>query len=255
MQEFHKAHTDFQTELNVSVCTTGAWPTSGIQPVKKPPAIVQVSDAFTQFYLNRYSGRRLNFQMDKGKADCQVQFTAKTKKILVVSTYQMLVLLQFNQRNTYNFGELLASTGIPREDLMTAVLSMAHPKVKVLRKAPPSKDVEDSHKFQINPKYNNPRAKVNIPTLNIRPQSKAKADEGMEAIMRLRRHQMDAAIVRIMKARKTLKHPDLISEVVKQLRGRFTPKPVDIKKRIHNLIELEYLERDETDRQTYHYKM
>lgn len=255
MQEFQKDSQNFECELNVSVCTTGAWPTSGIQPVKKPPAIVQVSDAFTEFYLNRYSGRRLNFQMDKGKADVQVQFAAKTKKILVVSTYQMLVLLLFNNKNTYTFAEMLADTGIPREDMMTAVLSMAHPKVKVLRKAPPTKEVEDSHKFQLHPKYNNPRAKVNIPTLNIRPQNKEKENADMEAIMRLRRHQMDAAIVRIMKARKTLKHPDLVSEVVKQLRGRFTPKPVDIKKRIHNLIELEYVERDETDRQTYHYKM
>ena len=84
---------------------------------------------------------------------------------------------------------------------------------------------------------------------------KRKKDKEMEALYRLRRHQMDAAIVRIMKARQTLKHPDLVTEVVKQLRGRFTPKPVDIKKRIVNLIELEYLERDGNDRQRYHYKM
>jgi cullin 3 len=133
---------------------------------------------------------------------------------------------------------------------------MAHPKVKVLRKAPNTKDVEEDHKFQINPKYTNPRAKVNIPTLSsIRPPNPDDKNKGMEAIQRLRRHQMDAAIVRIMKARKTLKHPDLVTEVVKQLRGRFTPSPADIKKRIANLIELEYLERDENDRQTYHYKM
>merc|ERR1712233_44253 len=173
--------------------------------------IVEVSDRFTQFYLNRFSGRRLNFQMDKGKADVSVQFSSKCKKILVVSTYQMLVLLLFNNKNT--------------------------------------------HKFQLNPKYQNPRAKIPIPTLNIKSNKPEIDDKNMEAIYRLRRHQMDAAIVRIMKARKTLKHPDLVTEVVKQLRGRFTPKPVDIKKRIANLIELEYLERDENDRQLYHYKM
>merc|ERR1712129_181464 len=104
-------------------------------------------------------------------------------------------------------------------------------------------DIQDSHKFQLNPKYQNPRAKIPIPTLNIKSNKPEIDDKNMEAIYR------------IMKARKTLKHPDLVTEVVKQLRGRFTPKPVDIKKRIANLIELEYLERDENDRQLYHYKM
>merc|ERR1712154_703345 len=83
MVDFRKKYSDFQCELNVSVCTTGAWPTSSIQPVKKAPDIVTVSERFTQFYLNRFSGRRLNFQMDKGKADVSVQFSSKCKKILL----------------------------------------------------------------------------------------------------------------------------------------------------------------------------
>merc|ERR1712172_252025 len=74
MVDFRKKYSEFECELNVSVCTTGAWPTSSIQPVKKPPDIVEVSDRFTQFYLNRFSGRRLNFQMDKGKGcECSIQ--------------------------------------------------------------------------------------------------------------------------------------------------------------------------------------
>ena len=77
----------------------------------------------------------------------------------------------------------------------------------------------------------------------------------MAAVYRLRRHQMDAAIVRIMKARRTLKHEDLVCEVVKQLINNFKARAEDVKKRISNLIELEYLERDESERELYHYKM
>ena len=139
--------------------------------------------------------------------------------------------------------------------MQVAALSMAHPKVKVMRKAPNTKEIKDDDKFQINPKYNNNRARVNIPTLNIKSSQPEKVDKNMEAIYRLRRNNIDAAIVRIMKARKTIKHPDLVTEVVKQLRGRFTPKPVVIKKRIANLIERDFLERDENDRKLYHYKM
>jgi len=64
---------------------------------------------------------------------------------------------------------------------------------------------------------------------------------------------VEAAIVRIMKARKTLAHNNLIAEVVKQLSTRFNPDPTFIKQRIASLIEREYMERDENDRKIYHY--
>jgi cullin 3 len=68
-----------------------------------------------------------------------------------------------------------------------------------------------------------------------------------------RRHLVEAAIVRIMKARKTLTHNELIAEVTKQLSVRFNPSPQFVKKRIESLIEREYLERAEDDHKVYNY--
>ena len=68
-----------------------------------------------------------------------------------------------------------------------------------------------------------------------------------------RRHLVEAAIVRIMKARKTLHHNDLIAEVTRQMSVRFQPAPQTIKKRIESLIEREYLERAEHEHRLYHY--
>eukprot|EP00455_Lapot_gusevi_P049188 TRINITY_DN692_c0_g1_i13.p1 TRINITY_DN692_c0_g1~~TRINITY_DN692_c0_g1_i13.p1 ORF type:complete len:108 (+),score=18.96 TRINITY_DN692_c0_g1_i13:212-535(+) len=64
---------------------------------------------------------------------------------------------------------------------------------------------------------------------------------------------VEAAVVRIMKARKTLEHNQLVVEVSKQLSARFPVEPTFIKKRIESLIEREYLERDKNDRRLYHY--
>ena len=57
----------------------------------------------------------------------------------------------------------------------------------------------------------------------------------------------------VLKARKALRHNDLIAEVTRQLSSRFVPSPQFIKKRIESLIEREYLERDRTDRRLYNY--
>ena len=57
--------------------------------------------------------------------------------------------------------------------------------------------------------------------------------------------QIDAAIVRVMKTRKTLSHKLLVSELMVQL--KFPVRGTDLKKRIESLIDREYLERDSGD--------
>jgi cullin 3 len=59
---------------------------------------------------------------------------------------------------------------------------------------------------------------------------------------------VDAALVRVMKTRKTLSHNQLVAEVVQQLSARFTPQLTTIRTRIEHLIEQEYLERDPSNR-------
>lgn len=64
---------------------------------------------------------------------------------------------------------------------------------------------------------------------------------------------IEAAIRHIMKARKRLQHNVLVAEVTEQLKARFLPSPVVIKKRIEGLIEREYLSRTTEDRKIYTY--
>jgi len=68
-----------------------------------------------------------------------------------------------------------------------------------------------------------------------------------------RNPQIDAAIVRVMKARRHMNHNNLLIEVTKQLQARFQPNPVVIKKRIEGLIDRDFLQRQRGDMQTYEY--
>ena len=75
----------------------------------------------------------------------------------------------------------------------------------------------------------------------------AEGDDVQAQVENQRKTMTDASIVRIMKARKSLDVASLVMEVIRQLSVRFEPSMSDIKKRVEDLIERDYLERDASD--------
>ena len=72
-----------------------------------------------------------------------------------------------------------------------------------------------------------------------------------ERINQDRGYLIDAAIVRILKTRKTLSHTLLLNELYAHL--KFPVKPPDFKKRMEALIDRDFVERDKDNQQQYNY--
>merc|ERR1719510_2086691 len=166
-------------------------------------------------------------------------------------------MLMFNTKNSagkpiWKYSEIQMQLGIPDEELKTALLPFIHPKLQVLQKKPGGKKIEANHMFRLNGKFTNNAKRIPIPVFKV--QKKAAAPEVPQEIAQQRRHQMDAAVVRIMKARRTFTVQELLGEVIQQLQARFQPDPRLIRKRIEVLIAQDYLERDEDDRNMLIYK-
>jgi len=250
-QGFYNSEKKLGLQLTVNVCTTGYWPNSKLIQCNIPVELATVTEKYKRFYVNKHGGHKLEWRLDQGLADVAVVFAPQVSRTLVVTTFQMMILLLFNANKKVTFQQICEVTGVPKFEISHHLLSLVHPAVKVLLKKPSTKALEDDHMFMVNPKYFNRLRRVVIPMMEAKVQTGPDVDEG--AIEIQRRHQMDAAIVRVMKSRKTLKHPLLVAEVVAQLKPRFLPKPNKIKNRIEALIEQEYLERDSQDRSLYKY--
>ena len=66
-----------------------------------------------------------------------------------------------------------------------------------------------------------------------------------------RNFEAQAAIVRIMKSRKTIGHQELVSEVIKATMSRGVLAMADIKRNIDRLIEKDYMEREDDGKYAY----
>lgn len=242
-------------ELSVTVLTTGFWPVTNVPYCNLPPAANKACEHFTQYYTHAHSGRRLTWQTNLGTAELRCVFE-KGRKELVVHTYQMVILMLFNQATKLTFADIQKLTNIPEQELTRHLLSLAHPNVKLLRKNPNNKTMAPDHQFMFNSKYENNLYRVKVPLLSAKAVSDAPGEKEAAVsagVLEARKNLVEASVVRIMKARKTLDHNNLVAEVLRQLSARFNVEPGFIKKRIESLIEREYMERDKEDRRLYHY--
>lgn len=120
--------------------------------------------------------------------------------------------------------------------MIRALKSLCTPGCKLLIRV--DKDWEDSTKFQINEQFKHKLYKIKLPIPRITEEESQKTQASVSGD---RICVLDAAIVRVMKARKQMKLQRVMQEVTKQCAERFTPEPKQIKQRIESLIDREYL--------------
>uniref|UniRef100_A0A3P8UJ33 Cullin 4B n=1 Tax=Cynoglossus semilaevis TaxID=244447 RepID=A0A3P8UJ33_CYNSE len=236
-------------ELTVNILTMGYWPTYIPMEVHLPPEMVKLQEIFKTFYLGKHSGRKLQWQSTLGHCVLKAEFK-EGKKELQVSLFQTLVLLMFNEGEEFTLEEIKLATGIEDNELRRTLQSLACGKARVLAKIPKSKDVEDGDKFSCNNDFKHKLFRIKINQIQMKETVEEQAST-TERVFQDRQYQIDAAIVRIMKMRKTLSHNLLMSEVYNQL--KFPVKPADLKKRIESLIDRDYMERDKENSNQYNY--
>lgn len=247
-------------DMSVQVLTIGSWPTQSAQVCNLPRELQQGCDIFQTYYGEKHGGRNLTWQTNMGTVDLKGMFDKRYE--FSTSTYQAMVLLLFNDRAQWSFKEIQQQTEIPAPELKRALQGMMQGKTakdskaparNVLTKEPKGRDVGEEDVFTLNEGFRNKGIRVKLSAVSSQKEGEAEHIETRQKIDEDRKPQIDAAIVRIMKARKQLDHNSVVVEVTQQLRSRFLASAPDIKKRIENLIEREFLERDPNDRKMYRY--
>ncbi|KAF2736721.1 Cullin-domain-containing protein [Polyplosphaeria fusca] len=232
---------------------TGFWPLNPpTTPFTPPQLIVTTYERFARFYNHKHQGRKLSWlwQLCKGemKANYLKVVGSKASPLFQVSTYQMAILLLFNDSDTVTYDEMAAGTSLEKETLDPSIGVFI--KAKVLIASPENAKPESGTSYKLNTALKTKKMKMNL-NIGIKSEQKQEAEDTHKTIEEDRKLLMQSAIVRIMKSRKKMKHQQLVSETISQIKSRFVPRIPDIKKCIDILLEKEYLERLEGDELGY----
>mmetsp|Transcript_27867 Transcript_27867/g.46836 ORF Transcript_27867/g.46836 Transcript_27867/m.46836 type:complete len:789 (-) Transcript_27867:312-2678(-) len=272
-------------EFTVQVLTTGHWPHYNQLSPTLPAILQRCTQVYKEHYDAKTSHRRLAWTFSHGQAVVKGTFGKKSFD-LQVTTLQAIVMLAFNKDpvcpggaagDPISFSTLQQSLALPEDVLKRVIHSLACGKYKILKRvaaasssgssssssgsaaaggeeggegksekpAEKQKGVLVTDVYAFNEAFTCPMRKIRIPMSLLEESHNPKRVEEDRTVA------IEAAIVRIMKARLTLAHSQLVAEVLSQL-SFFRPDPKLIKRRIEALIDREYLERDKDN--TNHYK-
>uniref|UniRef100_H0YRP2 Cullin-2 n=1 Tax=Taeniopygia guttata TaxID=59729 RepID=H0YRP2_TAEGU len=239
---------DLGISFQIYVLQAGAWPLT--QAPSSTFAIPQeLEKSFELFYSQHFSGRKLTWLHYLCTGEVKMNYLCKPY-VAMVTTYQMAVLLAFNNSETVSYKELQDSTQMNEKELTKTIKSLLD--VKMINHDSDKEDIETESTFSLNMNFSSKRTKFKI-TTSMQKDTPQEMEQTRSAVDEDRKMYLQAAIVRIMKARKVLRHNALIQEVISQSRARFNPSISMIKKCIEVLIDKQYIERSQASADEYSY--
>lgn len=250
-------------DFTMLVLSQGAWKLQHSVTNLATPAYLQDSiNTFSKYYTNLNPAKKYNVAWGYGSAEIAVTFDIGVRT-LTMSPLQAIILMAFNDKESYTISELSTLTGISNDYIKPVIGSLCFggDKVHVLKKKPvpdvkPNALNNDSEIF-FNKSLNCPKMKSNKITLSnvVLGSSKESNTRIIDEIENERKYRLEAIIVRIMKTRKTLKHAELFESARDQCRSiaNFILELKVFKIVVGTLVERNYLNRDEEDTALFHY--
>uniref|UniRef100_A0AAY4DIV2 Cullin family profile domain-containing protein n=1 Tax=Denticeps clupeoides TaxID=299321 RepID=A0AAY4DIV2_9TELE len=242
---------DLGISFQIYVLQAGAWPLTHVpsSTFAIPQELEKSVQMFELFYNQHFSGRKLTWLHYLCTGEVKMNYLSKPY-VAMVTTYQMAVLLAFNNSETVSYRELQDSTQMSEKELQKTIKSLLD--VKMLNHDSQKEEIEAESTFSLNMSFTSKRTKFKI-TTSMQKDTPQELEQTRSAVDEDRKMYLQAALVRIMKARKVMRHNALIQEVINQSKARFNPSISMIKKCIEVLIDKQYIERSQSSADEYSY--
>lgn len=163
-----------QVDASYSILGTGFWPLNPPNTDFTPPAeISKAYERFQTFYGQKHSGRKLTWlwQFCKGEVKANYCKNQKTPYTFQVSTYQMAILLLFNESDKNSYDDIVKATQL-QPDILDPAMGILL-KAKVLTMSPEGDKPGPGKTFDLNYDFKSKKIRLN---LNIAVKSEQKQE-------------------------------------------------------------------------------
>ena len=255
-------------DVTFQVLAAGHWPAYRSDALVPTAALRQSIDAFTRFYKRSHATRTLSWIHMLGSATLSIAFPKGVKDV-TCSIPQATILVLIDEAGKMSLRSLADAmrldAGVSVKPLVQSMCTSRNFNVLVCcdKDADPTGrpfDAASDDAFSLNYAFQHRVRKFRLPS----PSSVATGgsgdagnapppDEKVVNIEQLRKLEIDACIVRVMKARRVLNFTDLSHVVADQLAKRFPAQARQVKLQVEDLVLRGYLSRDDADVSVFHY--
>jgi len=243
MKEFiEKPQNELSFQFKAFTITQSAWPSlqATDETFVLPTELEKSIRFFGIFYNEKFKGRNLKWLYNHSRGELSMN-----KYTIRATAYQMAVLLCFNGKDKLKLTEISESTGLEAETIVQACKPMITDKLlgsgeENLQNLGPDSSLQYNNEFQSN------RFTINLIKDQTASFTQNETEHFDRSILKSRKFMIDAAMVRVMKAKQTMNQENLIVETIREVRKKFTPEIGMMKTRLQLLVDRKYLTVDET---------
>ena len=224
-------------KFNTLILTNTMWSLPKSPKEEYPSSLQSEINLFTDFYNKKYNGRKLMW--NNNFISGEICFNTKNKRYIFIANLQQInILLKFQYNDTIHKDKIITEYNKNAFEYLI--------KLKIL--------IENEDILTINLSYKSKKIKQNIDVLSRKlNKKKTSCEKDVNNELQIDRDLLiKSSLVRIMKSKKSCSFNELVTSSVKLI-NKFSPSISSIKKNIEKLIDAEYIERCEEDKNIYNY--
>ena len=169
-------------DASFQILGTGFWPLQPPSTAFLPPQIVsKTCERFNNFYTNKHQGRKLTWLWNLCKGEVKANYIrlGKSPYHFSVSTFQMAVLLLFNEQDSVSYDEIVAGTALVKETLDPSIAILV--KAKILNTEPADGPTESGTIYNLNHGFKSKKVKMNL-NIAIKSEQKQEVEDTHKTI-------------------------------------------------------------------------
>ncbi|CAB3384489.1 Hypothetical predicted protein [Cloeon dipterum] len=250
LENYNTTKNDFGFVFTANIMKTQIWPIRSIDntQIKLSGELKVALEKYESIHKHFFNNRKLIWNYLYSTGEIQINYSSNPY-LLSMNTYQMAIMLLFEENNRLGFVDIKNTLAIPEETLVDQLACLVESELLIVHPMV----FNATSQLSLNFEFRNKNNRVKIPSIPAHREAFLEKTQDMEVVLHQRHFIIRAAIVRFAKRNSPISHDNLLSGVRKMLEDKFELEIPAFERATADLINRKYLEEHLDDKKLYRY--